>query len=53
MSDWRSGANILNEFPSRMKNVSANNFGIAMAYLVPGLIALGGVSTYSETISGW
>jgi hypothetical protein len=36
-----------------MQTVNNSNFGIAIAYLLPGVIALWGVSFVSETVRGW
>lgn len=36
-----------------MKEVSQKNFGLLIAYVVPGLVALWGVSYFSETVRMW
>ena len=36
-----------------MTNVSSNNFGLLIAYLVPGFTALWGASYFSETVRHW
>lgn len=36
-----------------MQSLDNSNFGIAIAYLLPGVIALWGVSFISETVRGW
>jgi hypothetical protein len=36
-----------------MKEVSQKNFGLLIAYVVPGLVALWGVSYFSETVKMW
>jgi hypothetical protein len=36
-----------------MKEVSKQNFGLLIAYLLPGLVALWGVSYFSETVRMW
>lgn len=36
-----------------MRDVTTSNFGIAIAYLIPGLVALYGVSLYSDNVAGW
>ena len=36
-----------------MREVTSNNFGILIAYLVPGFTALWGVSYFSPTVSTW
>ncbi len=37
----------------QMKEVSSSNFGLLIAYLVPGFMVLWGMSYFSETISNW
>ncbi len=37
----------------RMKDISSSNFGLLIAYLVPGFVALWGASYFSETVRGW
>jgi hypothetical protein len=36
-----------------MKEVSEKNFGVVVAYIVPGLVALWGVSFFSDTVKLW
>lgn len=36
-----------------MKEVSEKNFGVVIAYIVPGLVALWGVSFFSDTVKLW
>lgn len=36
-----------------MKEVSQQNFGVVVAYIVPGLVALWGVSFFSDTVKLW
>jgi hypothetical protein len=36
-----------------VRDVTAGNFGLLIAYLLPGFIALWGVSGLSSTVSGW
>jgi hypothetical protein len=36
-----------------MKEVSQKNFGLLIAYVVPGLVALWGVSYFSDTVKLW
>ncbi len=36
-----------------MREVTSNNFGILIAYLVPGFTALWGVSYFSQTVRTW
>ncbi|MFN0196057.1 MAG: hypothetical protein ACKVT0_04885 [Planctomycetaceae bacterium] len=36
-----------------MKEVSSSNFGLLIAYLVPGFMVLWGMSYFSETIRSW
>lgn len=36
-----------------MKQISSNNFGLLIAYLVPGLICLWGLSFHSATVASW
>lgn len=36
-----------------MKEVSKQNFGLVIAYLLPGLVALWGVSYFSDTVRLW
>ncbi len=36
-----------------MKDVTAGNFGLLVAYLLPGFVSLLAVAAYSETVQGW
>ena len=36
-----------------MKTVSSENFGLIIAYLLPGFVALWGVSYFSPTVGSW
>lgn len=36
-----------------MKDVTTNNFGLLIAFVLPGLVLLWGMAPYSTTISGW
>src|ERR1043166_8838461 len=36
-----------------MKEVSSDNFGLLIAFLLPGFTALWGISYFSETVSRW
>jgi hypothetical protein len=36
-----------------MKEVSQKNFGLVIAYVVPGLVVLWGVSYFSDTVKAW
>lgn len=36
-----------------MKEVSSSNFGLLIAYMLPGFVALVGVSFFSETVTMW
>lgn len=36
-----------------MNTVSSQNFGLIIAYLLPGFVALWGVSYFSPTVAGW
>jgi len=41
------------QISSRMKELSVANFGILIAYVLPGFTALWGVSYFSETVQVW
>ena len=36
-----------------MRDVTTNNFGLLIAFVLPGFILLWGMAPYSSTISGW
>lgn len=36
-----------------MRDLSSSNFGIVIAYLIPGFVTLWGVSEHSDTVSSW
>lgn len=36
-----------------MTDVNSNNFGLLIAYLLPGLVTLVGIAPYSETVRSW
>ena len=36
-----------------MKDVTSNNFGLLIAYVLPGFVVLWGMASHSSTISGW
>lgn len=36
-----------------MRDVTSENFGLLIAYVLPGFILLWGIAPYSTTISGW
>lgn len=36
-----------------MRDLTSNNFGIVISYLIPGFVALFGVAEFSETVSSW
>lgn len=36
-----------------MNDVTAKNFGLAIAYLIPGFVALGGVAAVSDVVRVW
>lgn len=36
-----------------MREVTSNNFGLAISFLLPGFVALLGVSFFSETVETW
>ena len=36
-----------------MKDVTSNNFGLLIAFVLPGFVLLWGMAPYSSTISGW
>ena len=38
---------------SQVKDVTSNNFGVMIAYLVPGAIALWGLSSFSPSMRAW
>lgn len=37
----------------QMRDLNGSNFGIVIAYLIPGFVALFGVAEFSETVSSW
>ncbi|HQX53020.1 MAG TPA: hypothetical protein PLR25_24075, partial [Planctomycetaceae bacterium] len=36
-----------------MRDVTTSNFGLLIAFVLPGFILLWGIAPYSTTISGW
>ena len=40
-------------YRSKMKDVTSNNFGVLIAYLVPGATALWGLSSFSPSMRAW
>lgn len=36
-----------------MSDVSSENFGLLIAYILPGLVALGGIAPFSPTVQSW
>ena len=36
-----------------MRDVTTNNFGLLIAFVLPGFVLLWGIAPYSSTISGW
>ena len=36
-----------------MRDLTASNFGLLIAYVIPGFVSLWGVSEYSETVRSW
>ena len=39
--------------PRSMKDVNSSNFGLLIAYLLPGFVAIVGISFFSETVRAW
>ncbi|MCP4175459.1 MAG: hypothetical protein GY758_32330 [Fuerstiella sp.] len=40
-------------YARQMKDITSANFGLLIAYVLPGFVLLGGIEPYSETVQAW